>query len=216
MIKLQSFLIRRADMTHEEFRDYWLNKHVPVAKELQGLQRYRTAVPVEPEQSQYDGIAELYFNTVDEFKAVLGPDSDTEAIQDVNNFEEDTDRHLVTETVHVDRLGDSRRSYKLVAVLTRDSGLTHDEFVERLSSQDPPVDPGKGLRKYTTAVPHDPAEANADGIVELYFDDLSSLTADLSPTGNVRNAEYPVDSSVVDEAISHVVEETVQLDVIDS
>lgn len=215
MIKLQSFLIRREDMSHEEFRDYWLNQHVPVAKDLRGLQRYRTAVPVDPEQSQYDGIAELYFNTVADFEAVLGADSDTEAIQDVTNFEKDTDRHLVTETVHVDRLGDTRRSYKLVAVLSRAPGIAHEEFAERLASQEMPVDQESAIRKYTTAVPYDSSAATADGIVELYFDDLPSLTAALSPTGDLDNAHYPTDGQFIDQTSSHIVEETVQLDAID-
>lgn len=199
-------------MTHDQFLEYWLNQHVPLARDLPGLRCYRTAVPVAPEQSQYDGIAELYFETVDDFEAVLGPDSETEAMRDVPNFERDSTRHLVTETVHIDKLQDSSRHPKLVAVLTREKTLSHEEFVTRLSNRDPPVDPEDGLRKYTTAVPVTPESAAYDGVVELYFADCSSMTAALSPDDSPARVRYPNDDSLADQATTHVVEEIVQLD----
>jgi len=199
-------------MTHDQFLDYWLNQHVPLAKELPGLRCYRTAVPVAPEHSQYDGIAELYFDTVDDFEAVLGADSETEAMRDVPNFERDSSRHLVTETVHVDELRDSSRHPKLVAVLTRERTLSHEAFGTRLRDRDPPVGPADGLQKYTTAVPVSPEEATYDGIVELYFDDQSSMTAALSPDDSPAGVRYPTGDSLTDRASTHVVEEIVQLD----
>ena len=35
MIKLSFFITRRSDLTREQFNDYWLNKHWPLAKTFQ-------------------------------------------------------------------------------------------------------------------------------------------------------------------------------------
>lgn len=60
MRKLVNLLVRQDGMTHEEFTDYWLNEHAPLAESLPGVHKYTTSVPADPERAAYDGIAELY------------------------------------------------------------------------------------------------------------------------------------------------------------
>lgn len=67
---------------------------------------------------------------------------------------------------------------KMVNLLVRKDDLSHEAFVERwegphaeLARQLP------GLRKYATSVPTDPERSEYDGVVELYFDDMSALKA---------------------------------------
>lgn len=60
MRKLVNLLVRKAELSHNEFREYWLNEHAPLAEELSGVRKYATSVPADPSKSPYDGIAELY------------------------------------------------------------------------------------------------------------------------------------------------------------
>jgi uncharacterized protein (TIGR02118 family) len=208
VIKLQSFLVRRDEMTHEAFRDYWLTEHVPIARELPGLRCYRTAVPVDSDRSRYDGIAELYFDSVAAFEAVLGPDNDTEAMRDVPNFERTSDRCLVIETVHRDDLGDRTRAPKLVAIVHRSPELSREGFHERWIDA---LRPGSvpSLRKVTTAVPVEPDEADYDGVVEFYADDVDALKAAVrGPDGDLT---FPIDDGLVGRVDGHLVEEIVQV-----
>ena len=56
-------LIRRDDMTREEFLQWWLHEHAPLARTLPGVQRIRFNV-LEADAS-YDGIAELWFESAE-------------------------------------------------------------------------------------------------------------------------------------------------------
>nr|WP_231751231.1 EthD family reductase [Halogeometricum sp. CBA1124] len=201
-------------MSHDEFRDYWLNEHVPLAKELPGLRRYRTAVPVTPDRSRYDGIAELYFDTVGAFESVLGPESDTPAIEDVANFEKRADRCLVTETVRYNDPRSDGPKLKLVAVVSRCEGVSHEAFVDECF-RGGILERPSSLRKLTTAEPVDGHETY-DGVVECYFDGLGELDAATFSDETEQNGsavDLPLDTSLVGDVESHVVEEQVHLDV---
>lgn len=62
MIKMVNLLVRDEDVSHEEFVERWEGPHADIARELPGLRKYATSVPVDPERSEYDGIVELYFD----------------------------------------------------------------------------------------------------------------------------------------------------------
>jgi uncharacterized protein (TIGR02118 family) len=96
MYKHVALLVRQDDMTHEEFVDYWQHNHTPIAREIEGVTRYQTVLPTDPENAEFDGIAELYFDDLDKLHDALGsegsrdydPDKGKakEAREDVNNF----------------------------------------------------------------------------------------------------------------------------------
>ncbi len=75
LYKHSAFLVRKEGMTHEEFLDHWANEHVPLAREIPGVVRYARVVPTEPEHAEFDGIAELYFESLDALRAGLGHES---------------------------------------------------------------------------------------------------------------------------------------------
>ncbi|MFE1591232.1 EthD domain-containing protein [Nocardia sp. NPDC058705] len=73
MIKLSVFLTRRADLTHEEFVDYWTQKHTPMVAGLPGgevpVRRYVQLLPTDDEipgidTAAYDGVAELWVDDI--------------------------------------------------------------------------------------------------------------------------------------------------------
>lgn len=86
MIKLTFCLARRPELSREEFQDYWRNTHAPLVKaasEALGIRRYiQSHTVTEPRLqgatdvrgipwgdgvSDYDGVAELWFDSLDTF-----------------------------------------------------------------------------------------------------------------------------------------------------
>jgi uncharacterized protein (TIGR02118 family) len=104
MFKLVVFLEKQADMTHEEFLDHWHGPHVEMAKEMPHLKKYVTSVPVEPDKSMYDGIAELYFESLDDAAAAGDSELQEAAIEDSKTFlaQVPADRMFVEPIVQLD------------------------------------------------------------------------------------------------------------------
>lgn len=101
MRKVMNLLVRAEEMTHEEFADYWLNEHAPMAESLPGIRQYSTSLPADHTKASYDGVAELYL----EEGASVGEVFDTEAGQriqdDTEHFlnDDESDLLILDETV---------------------------------------------------------------------------------------------------------------------
>jgi hypothetical protein len=84
MIKVMWFLKRAEHLTLKEFRDWWLQHHAAdiVDDQLPYLKRYKVDVRVADDQafaagrpgtdSPWDGIAEQWFDSVEDYTAVYG------------------------------------------------------------------------------------------------------------------------------------------------
>ena len=68
MFKAIILLTRKDGMTREEFRDWMLVRHSPLAKSLPGVRRLTFNI-VENEDVEYDGVSELWFDTREAFDA---------------------------------------------------------------------------------------------------------------------------------------------------
>jgi uncharacterized protein (TIGR02118 family) len=68
VFKAVILLTRREGSTREEFRAWWLDRHAPLARQLPGLRRLVFNV-VETEEAPYDGVSELWFDSVEAFEA---------------------------------------------------------------------------------------------------------------------------------------------------
>jgi uncharacterized protein (TIGR02118 family) len=94
MVKLVYCLRRRADVSAEEFYHYWLNTHGPKVKNaseaLRAL-RYIQSHTCEPEVNQafvasrglspaYDGITEVWWNSIEDVKAAMASPVGAEAM----------------------------------------------------------------------------------------------------------------------------------------
>jgi uncharacterized protein (TIGR02118 family) len=97
MRKLVFGLNRPDDTPFSEFRDYWLDEHAPLAAELPGLQRYTVSFPDDPDRSQYDGLAELWFEDRESLDAALDSDAGEAAAQDLATFAGEDMLQLVVE-----------------------------------------------------------------------------------------------------------------------
>ena len=78
MVTLYAFLVRRADLTHEQFVDHWRNHHGPLIRDTPSLAKYlvryeqHARIPGRRGGSpEYDGVAVQVFESWDEFLAML-------------------------------------------------------------------------------------------------------------------------------------------------
>ncbi len=70
MFKAMIMLTRRPDMTHEQFVDWWLTEHVPLASALPAVRKVvLNVVDDGHEAAGIDGISELWFDTQEDFEA---------------------------------------------------------------------------------------------------------------------------------------------------
>ena len=67
MFKAIILLKRREDSSVQDFRNWWIGEHAPLARQLPEVKRICFNV-VESEDAPYDGIAELWFETIEDFE----------------------------------------------------------------------------------------------------------------------------------------------------
>ena len=97
MIKLTFCLVRLPSLTREAFQDYWFTKHAPLVRKHQavlGIRRYVQLHSFDPALSadtrasrggpeQYDGVAELWWESFDDLAKHLRNPGATEAGRDL-------------------------------------------------------------------------------------------------------------------------------------
>jgi uncharacterized protein (TIGR02118 family) len=104
MSTVHIWLRKKAGMSDEEFRDYWLNTHAPIARDgYEHLTGYVvhlvTRVPGGQERP-FDGVAELTWEDREGFKADMAGETATVSTKDLENFTDGSgllfvDRHVV-------------------------------------------------------------------------------------------------------------------------
>ncbi|SRR6266511_1596023 len=90
MYRVHIWMRKKEDMSSEDFLEYWLNSHAPIARDgYAGLKGYVvhvvTGAPRDAE-IPYDGVAELWWDSRDDFKADMGSDAAKAATDDLANF----------------------------------------------------------------------------------------------------------------------------------
>lgn len=204
MYKHVALLVRKPDMSHEAFVDHWQTTHTPIAREIEGVVKYTTVLPADPEAAEFDGIAELYFEDLDALHDALGSEGSRdydpakgkarEARDDVDDFlaVEERPRLIGEEFVEKDDVdGDTDDLYKHSAFLVRKDGMTHDEFLDHWANEHVPLAREiPGVVRYARVVPTDPENAEFDGVAELYFESLDALRAGL---GHESSRDYDPD-----------------------
>ncbi len=119
MVKLVYCLRRRADVSPEEFYRYWLDTHAPKVKsaaEALGALRYVQSHTCEAELNRafvaarglapaYDGITEVWWNSIEEVKAAMTTPAGAEAMamlqEDESQFIEFSQSSVFMTTEHL-------------------------------------------------------------------------------------------------------------------
>ncbi len=94
MIKLVYVVRKRADVSEKDFHEYWLKKHGPLVRSFAKAMRARKYVQshtvledagrqiraTRPRMTEtYDGITEVWWDTLEDFSSVTDPNDRTEA-----------------------------------------------------------------------------------------------------------------------------------------
>ena len=85
------FLVKRkADMTQEQFVDYWINQHTPLTAQVPGLREYRCyplIASADDRTVPFDAVAYCAFDNEASCKAALASDEMAAAGADAVNFQ---------------------------------------------------------------------------------------------------------------------------------
>jgi len=105
MVTLFAYLVRRADLTHEEFLDYWRTKHGPLIRDTPALAKHlvryeqHARIPGGRGGSpEYDGVAVQVYESWDEFMAMLAePEAQLMSADEANFLDHDQLKVLFSE-----------------------------------------------------------------------------------------------------------------------
>jgi uncharacterized protein (TIGR02118 family) len=102
---------------------------------------------------------------------------------------------------------------KLVELLVRKEGTTHEAFADYwLDEHSPVAAEMPGVEKYVTSLPTDPEKADYDGVLELYFEDMDALRAAFDSQEGAETLADAEEFLAVGAGPRMIVEETVQVD----
>ena len=90
MVRVHIWLRRKEGMSPEDFREYWMNSHAPIARDgYDHLRSYVvelvTRVP-EGQEAPYDGVAVLSWDDRDGFKADMASQAAKVSTEDLATF----------------------------------------------------------------------------------------------------------------------------------
>lgn len=189
MPKLIFLCRRRPDIDHAEYADRLLRGHVPIALRHHPTMRRYVVNVVEGRRAgaeELDSIGELTFDTLDDFRDRLYDSDEGRRIvdRDVAGFLGGAHAYVTTE--HVQKsppapapLGARSRGIKIVGLVRRPDGMTHEGFVDHWLRRHVPLalKHHPGLHKYVTNVV-DARLGDApdwDGIAELHFPTIEAM-----------------------------------------
>ena len=75
-------LYRRADATHDDFVEWWLGQHQPLARQLPTLRRGVFNVVESPADGEPDGVSELWFDSQADFEAAYASEIGQQVVAD--------------------------------------------------------------------------------------------------------------------------------------
>jgi uncharacterized protein (TIGR02118 family) len=92
MYRTHIWLRKKESQSAEEFRDHWLEKHAPIARDgYEHLKGYVVNLVTGAPRGQdvpYDGVAELTWDSRDDFAADMKSDAARAGTEDLENFTE--------------------------------------------------------------------------------------------------------------------------------
>lgn len=100
MIKVMILLTRRADLTHEEFVQWWLGEHLQLASCMPHVGEVRLNVVDESyDEAGVDGIGELWFDSRADMEAAYGSEAGQAVTADALAHMSARRRLIVTEHI---------------------------------------------------------------------------------------------------------------------
>ena len=199
MIKIVRFVKRRKDLTQEQFKAYWLNKHSKLEKivvEKTPVKRiiasFVTGEMIGGEEPPFDGMVELYYNSVEDMRAAFAGDIPAMMRKDEENFvdlSEKPVRVVTEEYVMSERTGEKQLKVKvpikIARFVKRRKDLTQEQFkaywlnehskLEKIVVEKTPVK--RIVASFVTGEMIGGEEPPFDGMVELYYNSVEDMRA---------------------------------------
>lgn len=194
MRKLMFFCRRRPDITHEQYAQRVLHGHVPLALRHHPTMRHYVVNIVDsvltPDAPEIDSVAELSFDTLEDFRERLYDSPEGEKIihEDVVGFMGGADSYEVTPHAHRSRAASSFGSPtpgpKLVMAIQRRDGLSREQFAEHWIGHHAPLilERNPSATHYVTNVVDSRLSdegPDLDGIAELAFPSEDDMKREL-------------------------------------
>jgi uncharacterized protein (TIGR02118 family) len=83
MVKLISLMKRKEGMSREEFARWAVEEHAPIGQQMPGIRQYRINVlRADQPEAEFDGVFELWFDSVEALQAALDSSVGTRARDD--------------------------------------------------------------------------------------------------------------------------------------
>ncbi len=83
MVKLVSLMKRADGMSRAEFAHWAVNEHPAIGKNMPGLRQYRVSVVREDQpEGEFDGVFELWFDSIEALDAAFASETGTAARDD--------------------------------------------------------------------------------------------------------------------------------------
>jgi uncharacterized protein (TIGR02118 family) len=138
VIKLVTFLKRRAEETRAEFQSFWLAEHAPRAAVFPGLRRYVVNLACDAVDAPADAVAELWF---DDRAAVQSAYASEVGRQGSAHSRAHTSRreHIYAAERMLHGARPAQDGWKLAVALKRREGTDRDGFIGVLQAQAAPV-----------------------------------------------------------------------------
>jgi len=186
MVKVVTFLKRKAGMSVEDFQRYWRTRHPEVVVRLPGVRRYvqshTLASTYRKGEPVYDGIAEVWAEDTDALRAMTRSPENAKVQADEARFiDRATMGFLVTEEQVVVEGAVTPEAVKAVEFLSRKAGTSVDEFQRHWRESHAKILAGiPGLRRCVLSATRRAAyEAGRvpahDGVTSMWFDSSDAL-----------------------------------------
>lgn len=208
MYKHVARLVRRDNLSHEEFVEYWQNTHAEIATRIEGVKRYQQIHAADPVSAPCDGLAELYFETFDELVAALGSEGTRDfhpelehaarAREDLDNFLKIEGRQKIAGRELVERcqVDTTDGLCKRSTFLIRDDATSYEEFLDRWETDYlPRLREIPEIVRHTRVLPNNPAVSEFDGVSEIYFEPSGKLIGTAPTDVPVIEDVVPVEST---------------------
>lgn len=188
MVKVITFLKRKAGMPVEEFQSYWRTRHPEVVTRLPGVRRYVQSHALLPVYAHgdpiYDGIAEVWADDTTALRGMTQSPAHPALQADEARFIDRATMGVIITEDHVIKDGPvPPDAVKSVAFLTSKPGLAVEAFHRHwLEAHGPIVAALPGLRRYvqshTRRSAYEAGRVPAyDGVVLTWFDSTDAVRA---------------------------------------
>ncbi len=208
-IKLFTFGRRKEGMTTDEFHTYWRDVHAPLLADDPTLRRHvrrfelnhrlpedyaRDAYRPEGAGAGYDGVAVLWFDSMDEFQAMLAEPTHGAVDDDGANFREDAQLLVFTQDadVIVDKGERASVGAKMVCILRHNAALDlptfHDHWLKHHGGLFQDIaELNEPLLAYDQNHGLDLPGAAFDGVTEQWFESFDTFVESLSVPAVARD-----------------------------